>query len=144
MVAVGMSMLIIGTLANSRSRKSCAMFNRRFLSIGGIMCFIHGLFTVPYYVSATATRREEEKIKENASQSVRRTWSSTRAIIPSVLPSVHLFYFIFLCFTDYTNCLIFNGCIFNCMINNITANAQQSEGNAWFESEREEDFSDFT
>ncbi|XP_027933606.1 uncharacterized protein LOC114189095 isoform X2 [Vigna unguiculata] len=72
-VAVGMSMLIIGTLANSRSRKSCAMFSHRFLTIGGIMCFIHGLFTVPYYVSATATRKEEEKMKENATQSVRRT-----------------------------------------------------------------------
>lgn len=76
MLAVGFSMLIIGTLANSRSRKSCGMLGHRSLSRGGIMCFIHGLFTVPYYVSATATRREEEKMKENANQSVRRTWSS--------------------------------------------------------------------
>ncbi|KAK7302156.1 hypothetical protein RJT34_13037 [Clitoria ternatea] len=61
-LAVAFSMLIIGTLANSRSRKSCGMFNHRFLSIGGILCFIHGLFAVPYYVSAAATRREETGI----------------------------------------------------------------------------------
>ncbi|KAK7412230.1 hypothetical protein VNO78_03680 [Psophocarpus tetragonolobus] len=60
-LVAALSMLIIGTLENSRSRKSCGMLSRRFLSIGGILCFIHGLFTVPYYVSATATRREEKR-----------------------------------------------------------------------------------
>ncbi|XP_057419898.1 protein DESIGUAL 2 [Lotus japonicus] len=60
-LAVAFSMLIIGTLANSRSRESCGISNHRFLSIGGILCFIHGLFTVAYYVSATATRREEKR-----------------------------------------------------------------------------------
>ncbi|KAI5386313.1 protein DESIGUAL 2 [Lathyrus oleraceus] len=60
-LGVAFSMLIIGTLANSRSRESCGISNHRFLSIGGILCFIHGLFTVAYYVSATATRREECK-----------------------------------------------------------------------------------
>ncbi|CAJ1961458.1 unnamed protein product [Sphenostylis stenocarpa] len=73
-LSVGLSMLIIGTLENSRSRKFCGMFSHRFLSIGGILCFIHGLFTVPYYVSATATRREEEKRRENTSHGgVRRS-----------------------------------------------------------------------
>ncbi|XP_045826076.1 uncharacterized protein LOC123918144 [Trifolium pratense] len=60
-LGVAFSMLIIGTLANSRSRESCGISNHRFLSIGGILCFIHGLFTVAYYVSATATKREEYK-----------------------------------------------------------------------------------
>ncbi|XP_004504899.1 protein DESIGUAL 2-like [Cicer arietinum] len=53
-------MLIIGTLANSRSRESCGLSNHRFLSIGGILCFIHGLFTVAYYVSATAITGEQK------------------------------------------------------------------------------------
>ncbi|XP_015943297.1 protein DESIGUAL 2 [Arachis duranensis] len=60
-LAVAFSMLIIGTLANSRSKQSCNILNHRLLSIGGVLCFIHGLFVVPYYVSATATRREESK-----------------------------------------------------------------------------------
>ncbi|TKY71579.1 hypothetical protein E2542_SST00311 [Spatholobus suberectus] len=71
--AVAFSMLIIGALANSRSRKSnCAMLSHRFLSIGGILCFIHGLFTVPYYVSATATRKEEKRAA-NATRAARPT-----------------------------------------------------------------------
>ncbi|WJX46350.1 Protein DESIGUAL 2 [Trifolium repens] len=60
-LGVAFSMLIIGSLANSRSRESCGISNHRFLSIGGVLCFIHGLFTVAYYVSATATKREEYK-----------------------------------------------------------------------------------
>ncbi|KAF3451628.1 hypothetical protein FNV43_RR07723 [Rhamnella rubrinervis] len=60
-LAIGFSMLMIGTLSNSRSRKSCGIAHHRFLSIGGILCFIHGMFTVSYYVSATATAREERK-----------------------------------------------------------------------------------
>ncbi|KAK7363006.1 hypothetical protein VNO77_05132 [Canavalia gladiata] len=60
-LAIAFSMLIIGTLANSRSRESCGISNHRFLSIGGILCFIHGLFTIVYYVSVTATRREEKR-----------------------------------------------------------------------------------
>ncbi|XP_027348381.1 uncharacterized protein LOC113859921 [Abrus precatorius] len=59
-LAVSFSMLIIGTLANSKSRESCGISNNRILSIGGILCFIHGLFTVAYYVSVTATAREEK------------------------------------------------------------------------------------
>ncbi|CAL0309469.1 unnamed protein product [Lupinus luteus] len=62
---VAFSLLIIGTLANSKSRESCGILNHHLLSIGGIMCFIHGLFTVPYYVSATATRREEKRQQNN-------------------------------------------------------------------------------
>ncbi|XP_059435685.1 protein DESIGUAL 2 [Corylus avellana] len=60
-LAVGFSMLIIGTMANSTSRKSCGFPHRRLLSIGGILCFLHGMITVAYYVSATAAHREIEK-----------------------------------------------------------------------------------
>ncbi|KAB2060444.1 hypothetical protein ERO13_A10G016900v2 [Gossypium hirsutum] len=57
-LAVGFTMLIIGTLYNSKSRKTCGITHHRLFSIGGILCFIHGLFTVAYYVSATAAGRE--------------------------------------------------------------------------------------
>ncbi|XP_058751440.1 protein DESIGUAL 2-like isoform X1 [Vicia villosa] len=59
--AVALCMLIIGTLANARSKKYCGIFNHRFLFIGAILCFIHGVFTIPYYVSITAMRREEKR-----------------------------------------------------------------------------------
>ncbi|KAE8728655.1 Oxygen-evolving enhancer protein 3-1 [Hibiscus syriacus] len=58
-LAVGFTMLIIGTLSNSKSRKSCGFSLHRLFSIGVILCFVHGLFTVSYYVSATATARED-------------------------------------------------------------------------------------
>lgn len=61
-LAIGFSMLIIGTLENSKSRKSCGISEHRLLSIGGILCFIHGLFAVSYYISATAFTREEKLI----------------------------------------------------------------------------------
>ncbi|KAF9588280.1 hypothetical protein IFM89_008697 [Coptis chinensis] len=60
-LAVSFSMLIIGTLANSKSKGTCGISHNRFLSIGGILCFVHGLFCVSYYVSANATIEEEKK-----------------------------------------------------------------------------------
>ncbi|XP_062013378.1 protein DESIGUAL 2-like [Rosa rugosa] len=67
-LALGFSLLIVGTMANSKSRKSCALAHGRVLSIGGIICFFHGLFTVAYYVSAKATIREEEKRRNPTNQ----------------------------------------------------------------------------
>ncbi|KAK6917397.1 DESIGUAL/Modifying wall lignin-1/2 [Dillenia turbinata] len=61
-LTIAFSMLMIGTLSNSKSRKSCGIAHHRLLSIGGILCFIHGLFAVAYYVSASATAAEEEKL----------------------------------------------------------------------------------
>ncbi|XP_057961472.1 protein DESIGUAL 2 [Malania oleifera] len=61
-LAVGFSMLIIGALANSKSKAYCGISHHRFLSIGGILCFIHGLFSIAYYVSAAATAREKELV----------------------------------------------------------------------------------
>ncbi|XP_020096247.1 uncharacterized protein LOC109715567 [Ananas comosus] len=60
-VIVGFTMLIIGALSNSKSRASCGFDRHRFLSIGGILCFVHGLFCLVYYVSADAAIREEGK-----------------------------------------------------------------------------------
>ncbi|GMY09957.1 protein VASCULATURE COMPLEXITY AND CONNECTIVITY-like [Fagus crenata] len=56
--AVGLSMLAIGTLSNHKSRASCGFSHHHFLSIGGILCFVHALFCVSYYVSTTATLSE--------------------------------------------------------------------------------------
>ncbi|XVF87639.1 hypothetical protein PTKIN_Ptkin18bG0136400 [Pterospermum kingtungense] len=64
-LAVGFSMLIIGTLSNSKSRKICGISHYRLFYIGGIICFIHGLFTVAYYVSATAAAREDRVHRPN-------------------------------------------------------------------------------
>lgn len=65
LLVAGFSMLISGTLANSSARKSCGIANHRLLSIGGVLCFIHGLFIVAYYVSATATVKEEKKAPQH-------------------------------------------------------------------------------
>ncbi|XP_030513224.2 protein DESIGUAL 3-like [Rhodamnia argentea] len=58
-LAVAFSMLMVGTLSNSKSRRTCWIAHHRLLSIGGVLCFIHGLFTVAYFVSAEATRKED-------------------------------------------------------------------------------------
>lgn len=54
-LAVGLGMLVMGTLSNHKSRTSCGLTHHHFLSIGGILCFVHALFSVAYYVSAAAT-----------------------------------------------------------------------------------------
>ncbi|GAB4826776.1 Protein DESIGUAL 2 [Ancistrocladus abbreviatus] len=59
---IAFSMLIIGTVTNSRSRTTCGFSHRYVLAIGGILCFIHGLLSVAYYVSATAFFAEEERM----------------------------------------------------------------------------------
>ncbi|XP_019167674.1 PREDICTED: uncharacterized protein LOC109163389 [Ipomoea nil] len=51
--AVGLGTLVIGTMANRKSRASCGMSHHNFLSIGGIASFVHGAFALGYYVTAT-------------------------------------------------------------------------------------------
>ncbi|CAL5211795.1 unnamed protein product [Lathyrus oleraceus] len=53
-VAVGLSMLVIGFMSNNRTHSSCGFSHHHFLSIGGILCFVHGLLCVIYYISATS------------------------------------------------------------------------------------------
>ncbi|KAF3319937.1 hypothetical protein FCM35_KLT21798 [Carex littledalei] len=60
-LAVGLALLIIGALSNSKSRATCGLPHHNFLSIGGILCFIHGIFCLAYFVSANAANRAEEK-----------------------------------------------------------------------------------
>lgn len=54
-LAVGLSMLVIGIISNHKSRASCGFTHHHFLSIGGILCMVHALFAVAYYVTATST-----------------------------------------------------------------------------------------
>ncbi|KAK9269026.1 hypothetical protein L1049_000794 [Liquidambar formosana] len=58
-VAIGFPMLIIGMLENSKSRGSCGITHHHFLSIGGILCFVHGLFCIAFYIAATASIKVE-------------------------------------------------------------------------------------
>ncbi|KAE8661962.1 hypothetical protein F3Y22_tig00113721pilonHSYRG00002 [Hibiscus syriacus] len=53
-LAVGLSTLVIGMVSNNKPRASCGFTHHHFLSIGGILCFVHGLFSAAYYVSSTA------------------------------------------------------------------------------------------
>nr|XP_043609064.1 uncharacterized protein LOC122580982 [Erigeron canadensis] len=61
-LVIGFSLLVAGVMENSSSRKSCGYSHHRYLSIGGVACFIHSMFAVCYYVSATAVNREEKKL----------------------------------------------------------------------------------
>jgi len=54
-LAVGLTMLVIGTSSNNKSSGSCGFTHHHFLSIGGILCFVHALLSVVYYVSSTAS-----------------------------------------------------------------------------------------
>ncbi|MCD7458765.1 hypothetical protein HAX54_039103 [Datura stramonium] len=52
--AVGLGTLVIGTKANHKSRTSCGyLHHHNYLSIGGILCFVHALFSVAYYVTSS-------------------------------------------------------------------------------------------
>ncbi|OIV99218.1 hypothetical protein TanjilG_06523 [Lupinus angustifolius] len=46
--AIGMSALVIGIMSNNKSDGSCGFTHHHFLSIGGILCFVHGLLCVAY------------------------------------------------------------------------------------------------
>ncbi|KAG9454250.1 hypothetical protein H6P81_007154 [Aristolochia fimbriata] len=65
-LAVGFSMLLIGAMYNNKSRTSCGLSHHNFLSIGGILCFVHGLFCAGYYVSANATTRDDKPNRRGA------------------------------------------------------------------------------
>jgi hypothetical protein len=58
---VGLALLVLGALPNSKKKSMahCGVVRHNFLSIGGILCFVHALFCLVYYVSANAAAREE-------------------------------------------------------------------------------------
>ncbi|XP_074296103.1 protein DESIGUAL 2-like isoform X1 [Silene latifolia] len=53
-LAFGEFMLVMGTLSNEKARASCGFTHHHMLSVGGIICFVHCLFVVAYYLFATA------------------------------------------------------------------------------------------
>ncbi|KAM7275929.1 hypothetical protein ACFE04_017795 [Oxalis oulophora] len=59
-LAIGLGSLVVGIMWNNKSSASCGFSNHHLLSIGGILCFVHGLFCVAYYVSANAAQTEEQ------------------------------------------------------------------------------------
>ncbi|XP_056861807.1 protein VASCULATURE COMPLEXITY AND CONNECTIVITY-like isoform X2 [Raphanus sativus] len=60
-VVVAFLTLVIGTLTNSKSSSSCGLAHLHFLSVGGILCFLHALLCAAYYASATAAKDEAAK-----------------------------------------------------------------------------------
>ena len=57
---VSVALLVLGALPNSKkSMAQCGVMRHNFLSIGGILCFVHALFCLVYYVSANAAARDE-------------------------------------------------------------------------------------
>ncbi|MCD7469385.1 hypothetical protein HAX54_008359 [Datura stramonium] len=52
-MAIGMGLLVIGTMANNKSRASCGFSHHHFFSIGGILCFVHAIFSVAYYTTSS-------------------------------------------------------------------------------------------
>ncbi|XP_057507518.1 protein VASCULATURE COMPLEXITY AND CONNECTIVITY [Actinidia eriantha] len=54
-LAIGLGLLVIGTMSNNKSRTSCGFTHHHYLSLGGILCFVHAGFSVGYYVTATAS-----------------------------------------------------------------------------------------
>ncbi|XP_060211464.1 protein VASCULATURE COMPLEXITY AND CONNECTIVITY-like [Lycium barbarum] len=54
-MAVGMGMLVIGTMANNKSRASCGLSHHHFFSIGGVLCFAHAIFSIAFYATSTVT-----------------------------------------------------------------------------------------
>lgn len=47
-------------MSNDKSNASCGLSHHHFFSIGGIVCFVHGLFCVAYYVSSTASDDDDD------------------------------------------------------------------------------------
>ncbi|RWW84093.1 hypothetical protein BHE74_00007314 [Ensete ventricosum] len=67
-VIVGLTMLIMGAVSNSESRATCGLAHPRFLFLGGIICFVHALFCIVYYVSSIASWKEGKAHRDTRSQ----------------------------------------------------------------------------
>ncbi|XP_047307209.1 protein DESIGUAL 3-like [Impatiens glandulifera] len=52
-LALGLYLLVTGIRANNKSSASCGFSHHHFLSIGGICCFVHGVFSTGYYITAS-------------------------------------------------------------------------------------------
>lgn len=53
-LAIGLSMLVIGIISNHKAQASCGIGHHRFLWTGGILCMVHALFSLAYYLTSTS------------------------------------------------------------------------------------------
>ncbi|KAI3441598.1 uncharacterized protein J3R85_002195 [Psidium guajava] len=58
--AVGFPMLVIGMLENSKLQGSCKVLHPHFLSISGVLCFVHGLLCIILYVSSVVSFKRDK------------------------------------------------------------------------------------
>ncbi|KAJ4778826.1 hypothetical protein LUZ62_063083 [Rhynchospora pubera] len=78
-LVVGFTLLLAGALANAKTKATCGFAHRHFLSVGGILCFVHGIVTVAYYVNARAS------VWEGGYPTVHRDVSSTAGATTQVV-----------------------------------------------------------
>jgi hypothetical protein len=61
-LVVALALLVLGALPNAKRKLAeCGVPRHRFLSIGGVLCFVHALFCAVYYASASAAVREDRR-----------------------------------------------------------------------------------
>ncbi|CAA7409056.1 unnamed protein product [Spirodela intermedia] len=60
---VGFSLLLTGAMSNSKSRATCGLAHHNFLSVGGILCFVHALFCMVYCGLAAAAHWEDKRMR---------------------------------------------------------------------------------
>ncbi|XP_066394956.1 protein VASCULATURE COMPLEXITY AND CONNECTIVITY-like [Miscanthus floridulus] len=61
-LVVALALLVLGALPNAKRKLAeCGVPRHRFLSIGGVLCFVHALFCAVYYASASAAAREDRR-----------------------------------------------------------------------------------
>ncbi|GJN11473.1 hypothetical protein PR202_ga29671 [Eleusine coracana subsp. coracana] len=66
-LVIGVALLVLGALPNRTHKVAeCGVARHRFLSIGGVLCFVHALVCVVYYSSASAAKREEGRTGAHA------------------------------------------------------------------------------
>ncbi|KAL4312081.1 hypothetical protein GQ457_01G005540 [Hibiscus cannabinus] len=59
-VAVGFPALVMGMLEISKSKGPCQqVLHHHFLLLGGILCFVHGILSVGFYVSANVSFQKD-------------------------------------------------------------------------------------
>uniref|UniRef100_A0A9I9CES6 Transmembrane protein n=1 Tax=Cucumis melo TaxID=3656 RepID=A0A9I9CES6_CUCME len=73
-LGIGFSLLMAATMDNSKWKNSCEISSHGLFLGGGIVCFLHGLCTVAYYVSATAAYREEQRGSKPSPEPQRIPW----------------------------------------------------------------------
>jgi hypothetical protein len=77
---VGFSLLLAGALANAKTKATCGFGHRHFLSVGGILCFVHGIVSVAYYIN-TSTASAWEGAYPTVHREVHSTTEATTQVV---------------------------------------------------------------